>query len=169
MGCLGQRFQKNLVVLAWACLRCAFWPKSGRACAVPFSSTVYFFTEAVKLAASNEQKQAILPKVAEGDVIGAWAFSEGPGAPDASNLKTSFDGSVVNGVKIPVTDGDIATHAIVFAKEGSGASLVLVDLSADGVTRKTVKTLDPTRSHAQIEFNNAGRASRCSRCGRGAR
>lgn len=156
MGWLGTAIPEEFGGLGLGMLEvCVLAEEMGRVLApVPFSSTVYFFTEAVKLAASNEQKQAILPKVAEGEVIGAWAFSEGPGAPDASNLKTSFDGSVVNGVKIPVTDGDIATHAIVFAKEGSGASLVLVDLSADGVTRKTVKTLDPTRSHAQIEFNN---------------
>jgi alkylation response protein AidB-like acyl-CoA dehydrogenase len=58
-------------------------------------------------------------------------------------------------MKIPVTDGDIATHAIVLVKEGSGSSLVLVDLNGEGVARKAVKTLEPTRSHAEITFSGA--------------
>jgi hypothetical protein len=52
-----------------------------------------------------------------------------------------------------VTDGGIATHAVVLAKEGSGASLVLVDLSGTGVTRKALSTLDPTRGHAELTFD----------------
>jgi alkylation response protein AidB-like acyl-CoA dehydrogenase len=32
---------------------------------------------------------------------------------------------------------------------------VLVDLTQSGVTRTTLKTLDPTRGHAKIEFKNA--------------
>ena len=52
-------------------------------------------------------------------------------------MRATFDGKTLSGTKIPVTDGDIATHAVVLAKEGKGLSLVLVDLSAKGITRKT--------------------------------
>ena len=41
------------------------------------------------------------------------------------------------------------------AKEGNGASFVLVDLTGDGVTRTPVQTLEPTRSHAEIKFDGA--------------
>ena len=34
-------------------------------------------------------------------------------------------------------------------------SLVLVDLNQDGVTRSAVSTIDPTRGHAEINFDNA--------------
>ncbi len=155
MGWLGTAIPEEYGGLGLGMLEmCVLAEEMGRALApVPWSSTAYFFTEALKLAGSDDQKQAVLPKVADGSVIGAWAISEGPGAPDYSKLTTTFDGSVLNGVKIPVTDGDVATHAVVVAKEGSGASLVLVDLSADGVTITPVKTLDPTRSHAKIEFS----------------
>ena len=54
-----------------------------------------------------------------------------------------------------MTDGDVATHAIVLAREGSGASLVLVDLGGAGVSRTPVSTLEPTRSHAEISFDGA--------------
>lgn len=135
---------------------CVLAEEMGRAVApIPFASTLYFFAEAIMIAGSDAQQAAVLPKVAEGAVIGSFALSEGPGAPTAQGLTCTFDGQTLSGVKIPVTDGDIATHAVVVAKEGSGASLVLVDLNQPGVARETVKTLDPTRGHAKLTFTKA--------------
>ncbi len=155
MGWLGAAIPEEHGGLGLGMLEmCVLAEEMGRAIApVPFASTAYFLTEAVKLAGSDAQKAAILPRIAAGELIGAYAASEGPGHPDASNLRTTFDGKTLTGVKIPVTDGDIATHAIVLAKEGKGASLVLVDLSAKGITVKTVQTIDPTRSHAELTFD----------------
>lgn len=155
MGWLGTSIPEEHGGLGLGMLEmCVLAEEMGRAVApVPFASTAYYLTEALKLAGSDAQKAAILPKIAAGEVIGAYAVSEGPGNPSASNLKTTFDGKALNGTKIPVTDGDVATHAIVLAREGAGASLVLVDLSGPGVTRKVVQTLDPTRSHAEITFS----------------
>ena len=135
---------------------CVLAEEIGRAVApIPFSSTIYFFAEAVLAAGSPAQKKAILPKIAGGDVIGSFAISEGPGAPTPASIETTFDGSKLSGVKIPVTDGDIASHAIVLAKEGQGLSLVLVDLKQAGVKRETLSTLDPTRGHARLTFDKA--------------
>jgi alkylation response protein AidB-like acyl-CoA dehydrogenase len=146
---------------------CALAEELGRAVApIPFSSTVYFFAEALMLAGSDAQKAALLPRVAAGEVIGAFAVSEGPGAPTAASIQAKFDGSTLSGVKIPVTDGDCASHAVVVAKEGSGVSLVLVDLNQSGVTRTTLKTLDPTRGHAKLEFKNV-KAERLGAAGQG--
>ncbi|WP_084400020.1 acyl-CoA dehydrogenase family protein [Henriciella aquimarina] len=157
MGWLGTAIPEEYGGLGLGMLElCVIAEEMGRALApVPFASTVYFFSEALKLAASEDQKKDILPKVASGEVIGCHAASEGPGPVDADKLKTTFDGSKVSGTKIPVTDGDVATHAIVLAKEGGGASLVLVDLTAQGVSRSPVQTLEPTRSHAEIKFDGA--------------
>jgi len=156
MGWLGTAIPEEHGGLGLGMLElCVLAEEMGRVLApVPFSSTVYGLAEAVKLAGSEAQKSAVLPKIVSGEAVGAIATSEGPGDPDPARLTTRFDGSVVNGTKIPVTDGDIATHAVVLAKEGSGASLVLVDLAAPGVTRNVVKTLDPTRSHAEIVFKD---------------
>ena len=146
---------------------CVLAEEIGRAVApIPFSSTVYFFAEALALAGSDAQKAAHLPKVVSGDTIGCFALSEGPGAPSPSSINAKFDGSTLNGVKIPVTDGDCATHAVVVAKEGGGISLVLVDLNQPGVTRTTLKTLDPTRGHAKLEFKGA-KAERIGAAGQG--
>jgi alkylation response protein AidB-like acyl-CoA dehydrogenase len=168
MGWLGTAIPEEHGGLGLGLLEvCVLAEEMGRVLApVPWASTVYFFTEAMKLAGSNEQQAEILPRIVSGDVIGCYAASEGPGNPTADNLKTTFDGSTLSGTKVPVTDGDVATHAVVLAKEGSGASLVLVDLTGKGVTRKTLDTLDPTRSHAEIVFDKAP-ATRLGKAGDG--
>jgi alkylation response protein AidB-like acyl-CoA dehydrogenase len=135
---------------------CVLAEEMGRVLApVPFGSTAYFLTEALKLAGTKAQQAELFPQIVSGAVIGAYAASEGPGNPDPARLKTSFDGKTLSGVKIPVTDGDIATHAVVLAKEGKYASLALVALQGKGVTRKSLPTLDPTRSHAELTFDGA--------------
>jgi alkylation response protein AidB-like acyl-CoA dehydrogenase len=146
---------------------CVLAEEIGRALApIPFSSTLYFFTEAMLLAGSPAQHAKVLPGVADGSVIGAFAISEGPGAPTPSSIEAQFDGKTLSGEKIPVTDGDIATHAIVLAREGQGLSLVLVDLTQQAVKREPLKTLDPTRSHARLTFAKAN-AERIGRAGEG--
>ncbi|HRP12438.1 MAG TPA: acyl-CoA dehydrogenase family protein, partial [Terricaulis sp.] len=146
---------------------CVLAEEIGRAVApIPFSSTVYFFAEALMLAGSDAQKSAHLPKVAAGEVIGCFALSEGPGAVTAASIEAKFDGATLNGVKIPVTDGDCADWAVVAAKEGGGVSLVLVDLNQAGVARETLKTIDPTRGHAKLAFTNA-KAERLGAAGQG--
>ena len=169
MGWLGTAIPEEHGGLGLGALeQCVLAEEMGRALApVPFASTVYFFAEAIMIAGSDAQKGAVLPGVANGDIIGCYATSEGPGYPDASKLSVTFDGSKVSGTKVPVTDGDVATHAVVLVKEGSGASLVLVDLNGEGVTRKAVKTLEPTRSHAEITFDGAP-AQRLGNAGEGA-
>lgn len=146
---------------------CVLAEEIGRALApIPFSSTLYFFAEAMLLAGSAAHHAKVLPGVADGSVIGAFAISEGPGAPTPSSIEAQFDGKTLSGVKIPVTDGDIATHAIVLAREGQGLSLVLVDLGQQGVRRESLKTLDPTRSHARLTFAKVN-AERIGRAGEG--
>ena len=58
---------------------------------------------------------------------------------------------------MPVPDADIADFAIVVTRsdKGEGASLHLVELKQDGVSMETLKTLDPSRSHSKITFDNA--------------
>jgi alkylation response protein AidB-like acyl-CoA dehydrogenase len=146
---------------------CVLAEEMGRALApIPFASTLYFFAEALLLAGSDAQKAALAPKVAAGEAIGCFAISEGPGAPSPDSIKAKFENGVLSGVKIPVTDGDCAHHAVVLARDGGGLSLLLVDLAQKGVTRTTLKTLDPTRGHAKLEFAGV-RAERLGAAGQG--
>lgn len=157
MGWLGAAIPEEYGGLGLGMLElCVIAEELGRTLApVPFGSSAYFLAEALKLAGSEEQKQALLPKVADGSVIGCIAVSEGPGEIKAGQIATRLDGGALSGRKIPVTDGDIATHAVVLVKDGSGASLLLVDLNQSGVSRQSIKTLEPTRSHATISFDGA--------------
>ena len=135
---------------------CAIAEEMGRVVApVPFASTVYFFAEALMLAGTEDQKMRLLPKVAAGELIGTVATSEAPGAPSPETLSTTVEDGRMNGVKIPVTDGEIADVAVVLAREAAGASLYLVELTGEGVRRETLKSLDPSRNLARVTFEGA--------------
>jgi alkylation response protein AidB-like acyl-CoA dehydrogenase len=135
---------------------CVIAEELGRAVApIPFASTVYFLAEAIMLAGDEEQKSDLLPKIAAGEIIGAIATSEGPGPTTAATLKATVTDGRLSGVKLPVTDGDIANVALVLAKEGGKPGLFLVDLDGAGVIREPLKTLDPTRDAARLTFKDA--------------
>ena len=137
---------------------CVIAEELGRSLApTPFSSTIYLAAEAILLAGNDAQKKRWLPRIAQGEAIGCLALSEGPQVATPANLATRLDGGRVSGAKIPVADGDVADFAVVLAGEGVGgrAGLFVVDLKGAGVTRTTVATVDPTRSHARIALEGA--------------
>ncbi len=135
---------------------CVLAEEIGRAVApLPFSSSVYLATEAILLFGSEQQKQTWLPKLATGEIIGTFALAERPGSSDPAKLTASVAAGRLTGPKLGVPDGDIADIAVVAVNGGNGAWLHVVDLKGAGVTRETVATFDPTRSHARIEFAGA--------------
>lgn len=122
---------------------------------IPFSSSVYLATEALLLAGSDAQKAHWLPQMASGAVIGCLAVNESAGEPGPESLTSRFTGGSLTGSKIPVADGDIAHLAIVLAAADEGPTAVLVDLNQAGVSRSSVQTIDPSRSHARVDFDGA--------------
>lgn len=135
---------------------CALAEELGRSLApVPFASSVYQFAEALLVAGSEDQKQAWLPRVAAGEVVGALAFSEGAGVLRSDRPATRFADGRLSGVKLPVTDGLFATHAVVLAAGTDGPGLYLVDLAGPGVSREGLATIEPTRGEAQVTFDGA--------------
>ncbi len=130
----------------------------GRACApVPFSSSVFLATEALLAAGSTAQKETWLPKLAAGEAIGAFAYAEGNGQPSAQALTTQVSSGKMTGSKPVVADAQIAQLMIVVAKSdsGDGASLYLVPMDQAGISCEAVKTVDPTRNHANVTFAGA--------------
>jgi acyl-CoA dehydrogenase len=128
----------------------------GRALApVPFASSVYLATEALLRFGSAGQKDKYLPKLASGEAIGCFALAEGPGQTGSNSVRAAFENGSLTGTKQPVLDGDIADFAVVAARSGDQLSLVIVDLDGDGVQRRSLKALDPSRSMASIQFNGA--------------
>lgn len=125
----------------------------GRALApIPFASTAYLAIEALRMAATDEQKQQYLPAIATGERIGTVAIAERPGQNGAAGIEASFDGRALTGTKQPVLDGEAADFAVVVAREGQGLSWVLVDLRADGVQRRALDSFDPSRPLARLDF-----------------
>jgi len=162
MGWTGTAIPENYGGLGLGYLElCVIAEEMGRALApVPFSSTVYLFAEALLIAGSEEQKKRLLPKVASGEIIGTFARAEGPGAVLPKNIRTALKGGKLNGKKIAVVDGPIADYAVVLARASDepgerGLQLALVDLKGSGVKRQTCTTLDASRGHSDITFENA--------------
>jgi hypothetical protein len=135
---------------------CCIAEELGRAAApIPFSSTVYFFAEAILTAGSAAQKSALLPQIVTGDIIGTIASAERPGPVAAATISTEVRDGKLYGTKLPVADGSVATHAVVLAKDGAQLSLFIVDLAGDGVTRTQLRMIDQARNGAKIDFNGA--------------
>jgi alkylation response protein AidB-like acyl-CoA dehydrogenase len=136
---------------------CVIAEELGRSLApTPFASTIYLAAEALRIAGNDAQKKRWLPRIAQGEAIGCLALAEGPHVTTPANLATRADSSRLHGTKLPVMDGDVADFAIVLAAQGDNhASLYLVDLTGPGVTRASLATVDPTRSHARIVLEGA--------------
>ena len=136
---------------------CVIAEELGRVLApVPFDSTVGLFSEILKLAGSDEQQSKYLPAVAQGALIGTLAYSESKSvAPHA--ISSTVTNGKLSGMKCPVMDGRCAELGIVVAYEEQDISptLFLVALRSSGVRRDPVQTLDPSRKHARLTFQNA--------------
>ena len=121
---------------------------------VPFSSSVYLFTETIINFGSEAIKQAILPKLVTGEIVGTLAVTEALMAPSKDNITLSCKDGMLNGKKIAVPDAEIATHAIVIAKTDQGTSLQLVDLSSKGISIEHQENIDESRGYFSISFED---------------
>lgn len=70
---------------------------------------------------NEEQRQRLLPSLASGAGIAAWALTEPSGGSDAASLRTTAikrDGTYyLNGSKIFITNADVAESMVVFATQ----------------------------------------------------
>jgi alkylation response protein AidB-like acyl-CoA dehydrogenase len=134
---------------------CAIAEELGRALApVPFASSIYFFAEGVMAAGSAEQRARLLPRLARGEIVGCLAAAEGSGAHQHRGVRCQVRAGRLNGIKIPVIDGDAADLALVLAAEERGPSLFLADLTDPGVQRTALQSLDPSRGVARLSFSD---------------
>lgn len=146
---------------------CVIAEEIGRSLApIPYSSSVLYATEALKLAGNAD---AWLSKLAESTSIATVAFGEGAGSWDAVP-KARVSGGKLTGTKTPVADAFAATHAIVSAtsgEDGAGFGWYVVPLDAPGVTRTPITAIDRIRKHATVEFHDVP-AQRIGAAGAGA-
>jgi alkylation response protein AidB-like acyl-CoA dehydrogenase len=130
----------------------AIQEEMGRAC-VPgaFYSTVLLGGLFVLNNGSEEQKQNLLPKVAEGKLILTLALTEPGGSYEAAAVETKAvsdkDDYLISGTKLYVPDAHIADYIICIARTKSGKTAeegitaFLVDGKSPGIRCTLLKTI----------------------------
>ncbi len=143
-------------------------------CAPYFSSSV-LAANAILNAGSESQKLELLPNIASGQQLATLAVIEPNGRWDAGGVEctVSTHGSefILSGTKSFVLDGCGADLLVVVARTPdsigeTGVSLLIVSGDADGVTRRALQGMDPTRKLARIDFDDAP-ATRLGQSGNG--
>jgi alkylation response protein AidB-like acyl-CoA dehydrogenase len=135
----------------------------GRAllCAPYFASTV-LATTAILKAGTDAQKRALLPDIAAGQTIAAFAFTEENGRWDPGGVTATatpvHEKYRLDGVKSFVLDGHSADLIVVLARhpgseQADGLSFFTVRGDAAGLRRRRLDTMDQTRRLARLDFS----------------
>jgi alkylation response protein AidB-like acyl-CoA dehydrogenase len=119
---------------------------------------------AILNAASEAQKQALLPGIASGETLATLAISEASGRWDESGIgleaRRVGDTWTLHGEKSFVVDGCAADLLVVVARApgsrgADGISFFSLRARTDGVTRRPLDVIDPTRKLAKLTFSGA--------------
>jgi pimeloyl-CoA dehydrogenase small subunit len=129
----------------------------------PYVATVILAGTAIRLAGTAAQKQALLPRIADGSLKLAFAHAERQARYDLTDVLTTatHDGKswLLDGAKSVVTHGDCADKLVVSARTAgerdaaAGITLFLVDASAPGLARRGYAVRDEQRA-ADIALSN---------------
>ncbi len=110
----------------------------------PYLSTIGLAGRLVANAGTEAQKRELIPAIAEGRLVLAFAdFGE-----------VEARGSVLNGRKRVAVHAPIADKLVVSARAGASTALFLVDARASGVSMTPYVTLDSMRA-ADVDFRDA--------------
>lgn len=118
---------------------------------------------AITLFGTAEQKEAYLPRVANGDAIAAFALSEPNAGSDAGAVAceawSDGDTYVLNGEKSWISNAGIASFYVVFARTGEeegarGISAFIVDADCDGLEIGEPTPLIADHPIATLRFKN---------------
>ncbi|HYZ42142.1 MAG TPA: acyl-CoA dehydrogenase family protein [Stellaceae bacterium] len=128
----------------------------------PYLATVVLGGSALRLAGTEAQKTILLPQIAAGTLILAFAHGERQSRYDLSDVLTTArrkgDGWVLDGAKSVVLHGDTAQRLVVSARtagerdDRDGITLFLVDAAASGVAQRSYPMRDGSRA-AEISLS----------------
>ena len=129
----------------------------------PYFPSVVLGANLVAMAGSQAQKQAILPRLAAGELKLAFAWIEAQSGYDLFDVRTTAvrrdGGHVIDGAKGVVLGAAAADKLVVSARtrgdsrDRAGIGLFLVDRGASGVTLRDYRTVDGLRA-AEIAFED---------------
>ncbi len=128
----------------------------------PYLATVVLGGTALRFAGSEAQKSALLPQIANGELVLAFAHGERQARYDLTDVLTTATpkagGWIVDGAKSVVLHGDSAQRLIVSARTAGerddvdGITLFIVDAASTGVARRSYPMRDGTRA-AEISLS----------------
>jgi len=129
----------------------------------PYLATVVLGGAALRHGGSDDQKAAVLPAIAEGNMKLAFAHAERQARYDLTDVLTtarrSGGGWVLDGSKSVVVHGEAADKLVLSARTSGdryaedGITVFLVDATAPGVARRGYATRDEQRA-ADIALSN---------------
>lgn len=129
----------------------------------PYFASVVLAANAILNAGSEEEKKKLLPGISAGTTIATAAIAETTGAWSGEAVAltaTQREGWYeLNGSKSFVVDGRLADLIVVVAREpgsrgSDGLSFFTVSGEAEGLSRRVLTTLDPTRKLAELAFEH---------------
>ncbi len=113
---------------------------------------------AITTAGSAAQRDEWLPRIGRAEVLAALALTEVEAGSDLKSITTTLtaesDGYRLNGSKSYISNAGFAAYYIVFAKEGSGYSMVLVPADASGVSVRKSPELIAPHVLGEVDFDN---------------
>ncbi len=105
---------------------------------------------------SEEQKEAWLPRMATGEVIGCFGLTEPDVGSDPASMRTSArrDGAdwVLNGTKMWITNGGVAGVAVVWARTDDGIRGFVVPTETPGFTVNDIERKISLRASVTSEL-----------------
>ena len=126
----------------------------------PFFGSTVMAASAIAEAGTDAQKRALLPGIASGETIAAMAAAEPRAGWNAdafaATARPDGDSWRLTGRKSYVLDG-VAAGLVVAAARLPDGNLGLFSLPADtaGLSRRPLKSMDPTRRLAELDFDGA--------------
>jgi acyl-CoA dehydrogenase len=113
---------------------------------------------AITVAGSAQQREQWLPKVARAEALPALALTEPEAGSDLKSISTELvpnaDGLLLNGTKSYISNAGAAAFYVVFAREESGYSMVLVPADAAGVSVTPTPELIAPHVLGDVHFEN---------------
>jgi alkylation response protein AidB-like acyl-CoA dehydrogenase len=124
---------------------------------VPFFSSTVLAGQI--LARCPDTGPDVLARLSAGGELAAFAGTgpDGCWRPDRLPVEAKAHGRL-HGQTEFVLDGAAAAHLVVAARTPDGCDLFLVAGDAEGVQRRALETLDPTRAQASVSFDGAAGA-----------
>ncbi|MCH8226995.1 MAG: acyl-CoA dehydrogenase family protein [Proteobacteria bacterium] len=113
---------------------------------------------AITVAGTSEQRAQWLPKVATCEALAALALTEPDAGSDLKSVTTELlptaDGLLLRGTKSYISNAGAAAFYVVFAREESGYSMVLVPADAAGVSVTPTPELIAPHVLGEVHFDD---------------